>query len=61
MYKNTERFISYNSSLYEKLKISYEQAFKKPFLNQNVYESRFSFNGKNTSILLISKTNSKVL
>lgn len=54
-------FQTYKSSYYDKLSYSYKLAFKKNFLNRKIYESRFNFKNKFTSIVLLNKNESEIL
>ena len=48
------KIISYKSSYFNKLKISYENSFNKLFISQALYEQRFSYHKTYSSYLLIS-------
>ena len=61
MSENALNFKPYNSSFYEKLSESYVLAFKKNFLKKNIYESRFKFKNKYSSIVLLNKNEDKIL
>ncbi len=54
-------FQPYNSSYYDKLCFSYKIAFKRDFLDKKVYESRFKFKNRYTSLVLLNKNESEVL
>ena len=53
MHESFYKYVLYDPSFYEKLKSSYELAFKKPFLNKDVYESRFLFDNRYSALLLV--------
>ena len=54
------KIISYEKIYFDKLKTSYEEVFKRGFIEKEIYESRFCFNKKFSSYLLIDN-NSKVI
>ena len=54
-------FQPYDSSYYHKLFCSYKNVFKINFLDKKIYESRFKFNNRYTSIVLIDKNGSEIL
>tara|TARA_Y100001933_G_scaffold191440_1_gene190763 strand:+ start:1161 stop:2063 length:903 start_codon:yes stop_codon:yes gene_type:complete len=51
----------YNPSYYDKLCCSYKTIFKRNFLDKKVYESRFKYNNRYTSIVLLDKNDSEIL
>tara|TARA_A100001388_G_scaffold277673_1_gene270475 strand:- start:4324 stop:5244 length:921 start_codon:yes stop_codon:yes gene_type:complete len=61
MSKHFYNFHKYNSSYYDKLFCSYKTVFQRNFLDKKVYETRFKFNNKYTSIVLLDKNESEIL